>query len=516
MSTNCSPIQSCIPQGIVSDPLCTSQALSLDCDTGVLSLSSANSINLDCAVKLLETKTILSSVTLTGTILQIIYLGEDSVPQAKNVDLSSIAGTGGNIGVQNSNSILLHNGNNTLTATLNIDPASSLPISSSPSGVLFGCCPETVNITNNTNTIQLAATGSVGHIFTANLKYQSSGTILLSDSSNGLSAAVKYSTDANNAVVSGTDGGVYVASASSQLANLSNNGFVTTGSAGTLLVGSDSKLYRIPDPIAESQIIGNNTNTVALTVNGPNNHTIQAGVRYTNTNSALISETGSGLQVDVKLDTVTPGNVGFTETINGLVGNITESSILGVQNSVATVQNPITKIYGNLNNGAGGYAVGFLSQYGLKTPNFTTTQRFAIPSTDLYDSLLVFDTTLRQYYWYDAVTPAWIQIGATTSPTTPTIYTWSNAANTGNYTINAANAIRLSDLTGQANRNIVLPASPTTIQQLLIIKNVNSSGFNWTFTGTTVFDMSDSAVTTLSNNTTYQLSWDGVAYNIIN
>lgn len=408
---SCIPNNQCIPVGTIpSNPDCTVQTLALSCDTGDLSISGGNTVNLACAVDLLQTVGVFTGLTLTGTILQAVIIFEDGIPQAKNVDLASLIGAAVDLNVVNTNSILLNLSNNTLTSNLNIDPASTLPITASGTGINFGCCPETPITANTTNTIQLTPSGSGGHVLTANLKYQSSGSILLSDSSAGLSAAVKYSTDANNVAGNGTDNGIYVQSASAQLANFSHNGFVTTGNSGTLLVGSDSKLYRITDPIPETSITGADTNTINLTVSGINNHTLQADLLFTTSNTVQLSSTGSGLQADIKIDTVSPGNVTVTSDSNGLVANINETSILGIQNTVATVQNPVTKIYGNLNNGAGGYAVASLSQYGLKFPSFSTTQRLAIPSGDLYDTLFVFDNTIRAFMWYDAVNAVWVQL----------------------------------------------------------------------------------------------------------
>lgn len=409
----------CYPQNKNTDPSCVNQTLLLDSTTGDLSISNGNLVNLCDSVKLCETKTQLVSLTLTGTVLQAIYIGEDGVQQAKNVDLSPLLAESNILDVVATNSISLGFDGTTLSANLLIDPASTVPITASTSGVLFNCCPETPITVNSTNTIQLIASNIGGHTLAANLKYQDSNSIDFSDSSLGVSAAIKYSTDTNNVATSGTDGALWVASASSQLAAFANNGYVTTGTTGTLLVGSDSKLYRIPDPIAEQPIIPVDTNSIDMIVSGANNHTIQANVKTNNSNTVQLTDSASGLQADLRINVITPGNVNFTSNSDGLVGNITEASILQVQSGIASVQNPITKVFGNLNNGAGGYANVFISQYGIRIPSFTTSARFGIPTADLYDTLLVFDSTIRAYMWYDAVNSIWIQVGQ--AGTTPTI-----------------------------------------------------------------------------------------------
>lgn len=90
-------------------------------------------------------------------------------------------------------------------------------------------------------------------------------------------------------------------------------------------------------------------------------------------------------------------------------------------------------------------------------------------------------------------------------------YTWATAVNTANYTVSTSNYINLVDLTGQANRNIILPSSPTTSQYVLnFYNNSNVSAFTWTFTTATVKDAANNTITTLSNNTNYHLVWDTI------
>lgn len=91
------------------------------------------------------------------------------------------------------------------------------------------------------------------------------------------------------------------------------------------------------------------------------------------------------------------------------------------------------------------------------------------------------------------------------------VYTvWGAVAATSNYTVTTANGLILADLTGQANRNIVLPSAPNALQLTLYFFNTNSSAFNWTFTNATVKDAANNTVTTLANQTNYTLKWDVV------
>jgi len=94
-------------------------------------------------------------------------------------------------------------------------------------------------------------------------------------------------------------------------------------------------------------------------------------------------------------------------------------------------------------------------------------------------------------------------------------YTVATAVSSSNYTVTTSNYIILPDLTGQANRNIVLPSA--TSGQVLIVKNSNNtavSTFNWTFTSGTVKDYSDNTITTLSSQSVYFLIFDGTNWNI--
>lgn len=87
---------------------------------------------------------------------------------------------------------------------------------------------------------------------------------------------------------------------------------------------------------------------------------------------------------------------------------------------------------------------------------------------------------------------------------------WANAPGTGNYTVAAANAIVLADLTGQANRLLVLPASPTGNQVYLLIYNPNASAFSWSFSGATVKNSANVTVTSIPNVSNVFLNWDNV------
>lgn len=95
----------------------------------------------------------------------------------------------------------------------------------------------------------------------------------------------------------------------------------------------------------------------------------------------------------------------------------------------------------------------------------------------------------------------------------------STAPNTSNYTVPSGRRIfvKLSDLTGQANRNVVLPGSPTSGDEA-IFRNINTSAstFVWTFTVGTVNDWAGNSITTLANVTTYHLVFDGTNWDIIN
>lgn len=402
MSTPCGPCA-----GIDNQNVC-GQTITVDNSTGDLFITpNGNSINLCEVVKFCETKTILQSVTLTGTVLQVQYLGEDGVPQYRNVDLAPlVADVPASFTTLNTTSIALNYVSGVLRGNLLVDPASLTPVSASSNGVYFGAAAQTPITVNNTNTIQLISSGTNGYTLTSNLKYVSSGSILLSDNTSGLTANLLYSSDAGNVANQGTDGKLYVQSASSQLSGFPTNGFAVTGSSGTKIVGSDSKLYTIPTPAAQSPIVGVTTESITLTTFS-DGHTIQADVRTANSNSVNLTQTVGGVQANVNVGA--SGNVPITIGSDGLNASITCTTLNSVLSNTATVANPITKTYGKLNDGTCGYANVTVTPYGTKIPSFTTSQRTSI--TDLYDTLLVFDSTLRKFMWYDAVGAAWVQLG---------------------------------------------------------------------------------------------------------
>lgn len=459
----------CTP-GNTTNTTCEAQTLSLNSQTGDLGISNGNTVNLASTIDALQTVIQLSSFQLNGPILVLTIIAEDGVPQTKFVDLTSIETTNLGFSVINSNSIHLTLLGTTLRADLAIDPNSTLPITAGPNGVYFGCCPETPISAAVTNTIQTTITGTVNHLISSVLKYQSSSSVQLSDSSLGLLATLKYSTDANNAASAGSDGALYVQKASAQLATLPTNGFASQGSSGTLLVGSDSKLYRIQSFPSQIPLIGVNTETVNMVLSGASNTTVSANVNLTNSHTVNLTATVNGVRADVNIDTVTPGNVAITSDANGLVANINEATILDVQNTSATVQNPLTKVYGLLNNGNGGYASVVATQYGVKVPYYTSTQRISIPNADLYDSMLVFDSTLRQYMYYDAINIVWVAISSGSSGAPALKYPHSIFAPLTGNTVNLANnSYNVINPAGTiAALTLSLPSSPLNNDAIVI------------------------------------------------
>jgi hypothetical protein len=95
-------------------------------------------------------------------------------------------------------------------------------------------------------------------------------------------------------------------------------------------------------------------------------------------------------------------------------------------------------------------------------------------------------------------------------------YSVTTAANTANYTVPTGRRIfvYLSDLTGQANRNAVLPAATTGDEFVFVNLNTDASGFFWTFTVGTVKDKDQSTITTLANLATYNLIYGGTNFQI--
>ena len=94
----------------------------------------------------------------------------------------------------------------------------------------------------------------------------------------------------------------------------------------------------------------------------------------------------------------------------------------------------------------------------------------------------------------------------------------TTASAAANYTVSAGTKtfIYLSDLTGQANRNVILPTATSGDEYIFVNLNPPSSGFVWTFTNGTVKDYGQNTVTTLNNLTTYRTIFGGANFQITN
>lgn len=365
---------------------CAPQILTVNNTTGDLLIGpNGNSVNLCSVVDLCQTVTRLGTFTLTGSVLQLKYIAEDGVTQSVTVDLTALTSSGvAEFDTEDTDSVQLIYNAGTLQANVKIDPASTIPITASAFGLRFQSPTETTITSSNTNTILLSASGPLGHTLVSNLKYQNSQSLAFSDNSSGLFGTVLISTDANNSIVYGSDGAIYAPNFSSQLAVLPANGAITYSS--TQLVGNDGKTYVVNAPPAQTPITGNDTNSVNLSVSGSDGMTIQA---------------------DIIVDNTTPGNVPLNVSSNGLQANVNCATFNQALNAVATVASPLVKVYGQRGDGFCGYANITASQYGTQIPQFSTASRNALPGGDLYDALLIFNTTTRTFQWYDAVGTTW-------------------------------------------------------------------------------------------------------------
>lgn len=111
-----------------------------------------------------------------------------------------------------------------------------------------------------------------------------------------------------------------------------------------------------------------------------------------------------------------------------------------------------------------------------------------------------------------------ITAASQTTITIPSVgYSVTTAVNTANYTVPTGRRVYvyLADLTGQANRNVVLPAATTGDEFIFTNLNNSSSGFAWTFTSGTVKDYSQTTITTLANQIVYHLIFGGTNFQII-
>lgn len=366
----------------IDNVTCCPQTLSIDGSTGDLTISDGNTVNLCASVKTCETQTILQSVALIGTILQVTYVGENGVPQSRSANLVGLSGGGGGtaIAVQNTQSINLSLLSDVLTANFILDPASTAPVSVGPNGVRIDCCNVRPTITaNTTNTITMTVTG--GNSLSSDLKYIDSGSINFSDSVAGLTGVVKYSTDANNIATAGTDGGIYVAATSLCYSTDANNSAIN---------GSDGCLY-VPDTcstLATFTPAGNAIPGVTQLVGADCQLYTFIGSSTTADNGLTL--TGSNIQLGGTLlhDTIVDGTalyqMVFTSALTGNVATLngfntaSGSGVLGTAlggNGVAGAATSGVGVTGRATSGVGGQFASTTGTaiFGSITPATTNT-----------------------------------------------------------------------------------------------------------------------------------------------
>lgn len=129
---------------------------------------------------------------------------------------------------------------------------------------------------------------------------------------------------------------------------------------------------------------------------------------------------------------------------------------------------------------------------------------------------LVRGLAIRSGSLYDTIAGVEVLVGVI-SGSGNADYTVATAVNTTNYTTTTATYVILPDLTGQANRTVALPSSPTSGRPYIYDNtNDNASGFTWTFSGGTIKDNAGNTITTLGNKTLYHLVYTGTNYRITN
>jgi len=152
---------------------CTPQKLSINNNTGYLSISGGNQVYLGTLIKSLGIKTPVVDFRLDGYILVITYTDSNGVIQNKQVDLSGLI-VGGSFTVNDTSSIDLTYNNANLSADIKISGQTGNSIQVNADGIWSPIFSETSLNFTDSSTVDFTATGPFNHNITASVKISNS------------------------------------------------------------------------------------------------------------------------------------------------------------------------------------------------------------------------------------------------------------------------------------------------------------------------------------------------------
>lgn len=152
---------------------CAPQTLSIDNSTGYLTISDGNSIFLGTVIDNLGIKTPVIDFFLNGTELNLVYTDDSGAIQTKIVDLSSLI-EGGSFTVQNTATINPNYLAGVLSADVNVSATLLNAIQIRSDGLFVPTFIQTPITATNTSTLQLLATGLNGTNLAGNVLISSS------------------------------------------------------------------------------------------------------------------------------------------------------------------------------------------------------------------------------------------------------------------------------------------------------------------------------------------------------
>lgn len=246
---------------------CSPQKLSVNNNTGYLSLSDSNSVYLGNIAKTLGIKTPVVNFSIQGFIVTLTYTDANGLVQNKQIDLSAIA-QGGAITVTNTPSVNLTFASADLSANVNLSSFAGNSATIRSDGIYVPSFTQVPLTANDSSTIDFSTSGTNNMILTG---------------------AVKVSATSGNKITVNSDG-LYVADMKTYLT--ANTNITITGA------GTSSSPYSISaGGFSQTPLSVNDSSSLHLVSSGTNGMTLTGNVKISSVSANALVANSDGLYV---------------------------------------------------------------------------------------------------------------------------------------------------------------------------------------------------------------------------